>query len=49
MWIAIIVIAAVFAMLALLLVPRGHNADDGPLPDDVQARILLGERPDDIE
>ena len=49
MWIAAIVIAALLVLLALLLVPRGRNADDGPLPTDIETRLLLGERPDDID
>jgi hypothetical protein len=49
MWIAIILILAVLAMLTLLLVPRGANTDDGPLPPDIEARLLLGEPPEEID
>ena len=49
MWIVISVGVAVSALLAILLLPRSRNAADGPLPRDVEARILLGERPEDID
>ena len=47
--IAIIVIVAVLAMLMLLLLPRPGAGDDGPLPRDVETRLLLGEAPDVID
>ncbi len=46
MWIALIVIGVAMIVTALLLTPRGANRDDGPLPTDVETRILLGEDPD---
>lgn len=49
MWIAISVGVAVLALLAILLLPRSRNAADGPLPPEVEARILLGEHPEDID
>ena len=49
MWIAISVGIAGLALLAILLLPRSRNAADGPLPPDVEARILLGERPEEID
>ncbi len=49
MWIVISVGVAVLALLAILLLPRSRNAADGPLPPDVEARILLGERPENID
>ena len=49
MWIAISVGVAGLALLAILLLPRSRNAADGPLPPDVEARILLGERAEDID
>lgn len=49
MWIAISVGVAGLALLAILLLPRSRNAADGPLPPDVEARILLGERPEEID
>ncbi len=49
MWIAISVGVAGLALLAILLLPRSRNAADGPLPRDVEARILLGERPEEID
>ena len=50
MWIAVIVIIAVFGVLALLmLLPRSEHDEDGPLPRDVETRLLLGEPPAEIE
>ena len=49
MWIAVVVTLAGLALLALFVVPRGGSADDGPLPKDVETRLLLGERPEDID
>ena len=49
MWIVISVGVAGLALLAILLLPRSRNAADGPLPPDVEARVLLGERPDEID
>lgn len=49
MWIAIIAALAVLTLLGLLLLPRPVNPADGPLPEDVETRILLGERPEDID
>lgn len=52
MWIAVVaslVALVLLALLALFVVPRGANAEDGPLPKDVETRILLGERPEDID
>ena len=49
MWIVISVGVAGLALLAILLLPRSRNAADGPLPPDVEARILLGERPEEID
>ena len=49
MWIVISVGVAALALLAILLSPRSRNAADGPLPPDVEARILLGERPEEID
>ncbi|MEP6623561.1 MAG: hypothetical protein ABJC79_03900 [Acidimicrobiia bacterium] len=49
MLIAIIVIVAVFGMLMLLLLPRSGDGDDGPLPRDVETRLLLGEPPEVID
>ena len=49
MWIAISVGVAGLALLAILLLPRSRNAADGPLPPDVEARILLGERAEEID
>ena len=49
MWIVISVGVAALALLAILLLPRSRNAADGPLPPDVEARILLGERPEEID
>ncbi len=48
-WIAIVVIVAVFGILMLLLVPRSEDGDDGPLPRDVETRLLLGESPEEID
>ena len=49
-WIAAVVIVAVLGVLALLmLLPRSDHDEDGPLPRDVETRLLLGERPDEIE
>ena len=49
MWIAGVVLVAGLALLALLLVPRGRIRADGRLPLDIETRILLGERPEDID
>ena len=49
MWIAVVVTLAALALLALFVIPRGANAEDGPLPTDVETRLLLGERPEDID
>ncbi len=46
MWIALIVIGVGLIVTAVVLTPRGPGADDGPLPTDVETRILLGEDPD---
>ncbi len=48
-WIAVSVGVAVVALLAILLLPRTRNAADGPLPPEIETRILLGETPDKIE
>ena len=51
-WIAVFValaILAILGVLALLLVPRSGHAEDGPLPRDVETRLLLGESPGEIE
>lgn len=49
MWIAGVVLVAGLAVLALLVAPRGRNRADGRLPLDIETRILLGERPEDID
>ncbi|MEO6467980.1 MAG: hypothetical protein ABIP21_02680 [Acidimicrobiia bacterium] len=49
MWIAISVGVAGLALLAILLLPRSRNVADGPLPPDVEARILLGEPAEEID
>lgn len=49
MWIAVVASLVALVLLALFVVPRGANAEDGPLPTEVETRILLGERPEDIE
>ena len=49
MWIAVSVGVAGLALLAILLLPRSRNVADGPLPPDVEARLLLGERPEEID
>ena len=49
MWIAVVVTLAALALVALFVVPRGGKAEDGPLPKDVETRLLLGERPEDID
>ena len=45
MWVAIGVVAVVVLMIAALLrAPR--PSDDGPLPPELEAQVLLGEDPD---
>jgi len=48
MWIALALLGVAIVVTALLLLlPRARNAADGPLPPEVETRILLGEDPDD--
>ena len=49
MGIAIFVILAVLGILALLLIPRSAQDEDGPLPRDIETRVLLGESAEAIE
>ncbi len=46
MWIAIVVIAVILLIIGVLLLPSRPASDDGPLPPDVEAHLLLGEDPD---
>ena len=46
MWIAIVVIAVILLIIGVLLLPPRPASDDGPLPPDVEAQVLLGEDPD---
>ncbi|MBK5287034.1 MAG: hypothetical protein JJE46_01075, partial [Acidimicrobiia bacterium] len=39
-------IVALLAVLAIVLIPRNGKPDDGPLPVDLETRLLLGEDPD---
>ena len=39
-------VAALLAILAIVLIPRSGRRDEGPLPVDIETRLLLGERPD---
>ena len=43
---AVVVIAVVLVMIGVLLRPPRPATDDGPLPPDVEAQVLLGEDPD---
>ena len=46
MWVAIGVVAAVGLMILVLLRPPRRTGDDGPLPPDIEAQLLLGEEPE---
>lgn len=46
MWITVMLLVVVAAIVALVFIPRSRNADDGPVPNDVQLQLLLGEDPD---
>jgi hypothetical protein len=46
MWIAIVVVAVILLMIGVLLRPPRPPSDDGPLPPDVEAQVLLGEEPE---
>ncbi len=46
MWITVMLLMVVAAIVALVFIPRSRNAADGPLPNDVQLQLLLGEDPD---
>ena len=46
MWITVMLLVVVAVIGALVLVPRSRNSDDGPLPNDVQLQLLLGEDPE---
>ena len=47
MWIALVLLGVVILVTALLLLPRARNQEDGPLPPEVETRLLLGEDPDE--
>lgn len=49
MWVAIAVVAVILLMIGVLLLPPRPASDDGPLPPDVEAQVLLGEDPDPPE
>lgn len=49
MWIALVLTGVVILISALLLLPRARNPDDGPLPPEIETRILLGEDPDESD
>ena len=40
------VVAVILLMIVVLLRPPRPPSDDGPLPPDVEAQVLLGEEPD---
>jgi len=46
MWVAIGVVAVVGLMILVLLRQPRRTGDDGPLPPDVEAQVLLGEEPE---
>lgn len=47
MFLAVILgVGAVVAILAIVFVPRSGRPDDGPLPADLETRLLLGEHPE---
>jgi hypothetical protein len=45
----VVVVIAVVALLLILVGPSRQVRAEPPLPDDVQARILLGESPEEVE
>jgi hypothetical protein len=45
----VIVGVAALALVAIIVAPFRKVRAEGPLPSDVQARVLLGEKPDQIE
>jgi hypothetical protein len=45
----VIVGVAALALIAIIVAPFRKVRAEGPLPSDVQARVLLGEKPDQIE
>jgi hypothetical protein len=47
--VVIVVGIALVALLAIIVAPSRKVRAEGPLPDDVEARVLLGESPREIE
>jgi hypothetical protein len=46
MWVVIGVIAVILLIIGVLLIPPRPASDDGPLPQDEETQVLLGEVPD---
>lgn len=46
--VVIVVGVALVALLAIIVAPSRSIRAEGPLPDDVEARVLLGESPREI-
>ena len=46
--VVIVVGVALLALLAIIVAPSRSIRAERPLPDDVEARVLLGESPRDI-
>ena len=46
--VVIVVGVALLALLAIIVAASRSVRAEGPLPDDVEARVLLGESPRDI-
>ena len=49
MWVAIGVVAVMLLIIGVLLLPPRPASDDGPLPQDVETQVLLGEVPQSPE
>ena len=47
--VVIVVGIALVALLAIIVAPSRSIRAEGPLPDDVEARVLLGESPREID
>jgi hypothetical protein len=47
--VVIVVGVALVALLAIIVAPSRSIRAEGPLPDDVEARVLMGESPREIE
>jgi len=46
MWVVIGVIAVILLIIGVLLLPPRPASDDGPLPEDEETQVLLGEVPE---